>query len=270
MKICPHCKNEFIGGTSFGAHITNCKLNPGRKERIEKQRESKRIPKKKFKSHCKKCDNLYEIEISQINFDKGNYKKFCSRKCANSRGPRTEECKEKIRKKLEGVNRGGKKYFCLDCEKPLRRKSKWGSCRKCLYKNDEYKKVLSIALKGINKGSKNGMFGVSPKHTKPILVFSKKHTKDENFKVRSSYEKKYVDVINNDPSIYSFTYEPKKFQTFYIDSSMNERSYQPDFLINDNLIIEIKNGWNVTLPETKEKEIAFKNKHKIKYKIITF
>jgi len=45
---------------------------------------------------CPKCNILFN------NYSKHGSKKFCSRKCANSRGPRTEEFKKAVREKATG------------------------------------------------------------------------------------------------------------------------------------------------------------------------
>jgi len=112
-------------------------------------------------------------------------------------------------------------------------------------------------MKGLNSGKNNGMYGKSPSHTKRILVFSNKHTKKKTFYVRSSYEKIFVDQINENNFIKKFTYEPKNFRVSYKDENGLERTYQPDFLVNKK-IVEIKNKWNAELEETKIKERAFK------------
>ena len=134
-------------------------------------------------------------------------------------------------------------------------------------KNESYRKLLSKKMKGKNIGSNNGMFGKSPTNTKLIMVTSNKHTKKSNFYVRSSYEEKYVKMLNEDDSVTHFTYEPKQFRTTY-EFNGKLHTYMPDFLINDNLIVEIKNEWNATLKETTIKSDAFMNTFDIDYQIL--
>ena len=43
---------------------------------------------------CPKCGKEFELTISRKNYDKNNYRKYCSRSCANSR-QFTEESKKK-------------------------------------------------------------------------------------------------------------------------------------------------------------------------------
>lgn len=96
-RECTYCKEiiSFDNPRKFGAHLTNCKMNPSKLERDEKSKK-----KKIFNFTCK-CGTDYEVETTEHNINNGNYKKFCSRKCANSRN-HSDETKEKIRK---GVNK---------------------------------------------------------------------------------------------------------------------------------------------------------------------
>jgi hypothetical protein len=273
MKICPHCKEEFnIIAKSFGAHVTNCKLNPKRKEIIDKIKKAKTHERRIYKFNCIKCNSYYEVFLRENDFKKGKYKKYCSRKCANSHFV-SEETKNKISKSLMGkepINKSIKKnYFCKKCNKKLYKKNKSYLCKNCTYKSEEFKNLLSFKLKGNNLGDKNGMYGKSPKHTRKIKVYSNKNIGEKEFIVRSSYEKIFIEKLNEDKSVDFFKYEPKEYRTEYISEGL-KRTYQPDFLINGKEIIEIKNKWNITLEETKIKERAFRNKFPlIPYKIIS-
>lgn len=110
---------------------------------------------------------------------------------------------------------------------------------------------MSIAKTGKN----NPMYGKTPTNTKRIRVTSTK-TKDFSFLVKSSYEAEYVDLLNNDDSVKSFEYEPRSFRVKYKDKNNISRTYMPDFLVNDK-VIEIKNSWNIKLPDVNEKKEAF-------------
>jgi hypothetical protein len=78
---------------------------------------------------------------------------------------------------------------------------------------------------------------------------------------------KYPKVLG-DNLISNFTYEPKQFKVKYKDEKGIQRTYQPDFLLK-NEIIEIKNKWSAKLKETKIKKEAFKKAFpNIKYQII--
>lgn len=144
-------------------------------------------------------------------------------------------------------------------------------CRSCSAKSlsTESRKQISEKMIGKNSGENNAMYGKSPKNTKSITVFSEKHTNKKEFNVRSSHEKRFIDIINQNNDIIAFTYEPQNFKVKYVDEKGINRTYQPDFLLNDNKITEIKNRWNVTLKETKIKEAAFRKQFPlIEYEIV--
>ncbi|MFM2395254.1 MAG: hypothetical protein RLZZ546_3237, partial [Bacteroidota bacterium] len=67
-KECPHCKEiiEYEKYQQFGAHITNCFLNPKRIEILDKIKEQLKR-KKVYKLECLKCSKEYEIEITEHN-----------------------------------------------------------------------------------------------------------------------------------------------------------------------------------------------------------
>jgi len=194
--------------------------------------------------------------------------RFCSSKCAKSFSTKEKRSliNDKIRKKRKLNSHSDVVNICKKCGKKF--KIRWNKrhqkycSRSCSSKNIslEARKAISKKMLGKNSGEKNGMYGKSPKNTKLIKVYSEKHTGKKQFNVRSSYEKIYIDDINKNNEILKFTYEPENFKIKYKDEKGNNRTYQPDFLINDNKVVEIKNSWNVTLNETKLKEIAFKEK----------
>lgn len=55
---------------------------------------------KKYVIECKKCGKQFEIECTENNYQKGKYKKYCSRSCANSHIV-TQETKDKISTSLK-------------------------------------------------------------------------------------------------------------------------------------------------------------------------
>ena len=197
--------------------------------------------------------------------------RFCSSKCARgfSTKAKRKEINEKVGKKLKKEK---ELKICLECGKefkPKKKNQKFCS-RKCSSViSQKTKEIISKKMKGVNAGSKNGMYGKTPSNTKRIKVFSDKHIKNKKFIVKSSYEAKFVDIINCDINIKSFVYEPKNFRIKYKDENGISRTYLPDFLINNNQIIEIKNKWSANLPETILKAEKFKKTFEdIDYKII--
>jgi len=67
---------------------------------------------------------------------------------------------------------------------------------------------------------------------------------------RSSYELKFINMLENDSSVYKYVYEP-----FYIKYTYNgnQHRYVPDFIINDKYIVEIKPGAMLEDGKTKAK-----------------
>lgn len=108
MKICPHCSEEFNFDKpkQFGSHITNCHLNPKRKQILKKLSSSQKgVPK--TKKTCDKCDK----KISISNFDRHYLK------CGLDK-------KSKIHLQEGWLNSKGQ-YNCPHCNKEF---SKKGIC----------------------------------------------------------------------------------------------------------------------------------------------
>lgn len=103
MYKCEYCKKEFETKTSLLAHNAKCKLNPKIKfklDLIEQTRKDRILI-------CQHCGKEYKLNLTDKEFEQNKYSKFCSRSCANSRGPRSEETKLKISKsliKLDHIN----------------------------------------------------------------------------------------------------------------------------------------------------------------------
>lgn len=112
MYKCKYCGREFEKSSSVAAHTGRCKNNPKREENIKKtnayldrankQRlknlaEDPKRQKKEYIFNCKKCGKEYTVELNQIDFEKGKYKKYCSKSCANSREYKNNGHKYKLR-----------------------------------------------------------------------------------------------------------------------------------------------------------------------------
>jgi hypothetical protein len=102
-KTCRHCNKdfEFERGRQFGAHLTNCSENPAKK-----QRDLNQVRSKDYHMECLRCGDPYMVRLTEHQYDTGDYKKHCSRTCANTR-VHTEETKEKISK---GCSKGVTMY----------------------------------------------------------------------------------------------------------------------------------------------------------------
>lgn len=111
-KECKWC-NELIEVEKqplFAIHVANCKSNPNIE--IRKQKSSLkfkgvlRSERIKLEKVCPKCGDNFEIVATESEIRRNKIKKFCSRKCSNSRNL-TEETKKKIGKSLID---GGKRF----------------------------------------------------------------------------------------------------------------------------------------------------------------
>jgi len=95
----------------YSAHVGNCKLNPKyelKRERSREQQLSKPTAKKKRNVICSKCEKEFILLVSDLQFNKNNYSKFCSVKCANSRIWTNEDNNKKAQalNKLHTTKRG--------------------------------------------------------------------------------------------------------------------------------------------------------------------
>jgi len=84
MYKCKYCGKEFSNPKAIGGHTVCCEKNPKSKDRIIKIAKS-RTKKRKYELRCKRCEKKYTIEATPREIEKGRYRKFCSRSCANTR-----------------------------------------------------------------------------------------------------------------------------------------------------------------------------------------
>ena len=140
MGVCKYCGKEFPN-KSLGGHVARCKLNPNytktcindRKNLLKGAETSAKNKKDKtvllkFKQICPKCGKEFETECSESVYKRGKYKKFCSRKCANSRCFSEDANKKKSNSLKQyysehdmpiGFYHEVKTYYCKQCGKPF-------------------------------------------------------------------------------------------------------------------------------------------------------
>ena len=140
MGVCKYCGKEFPN-KSLGGHVARCKLNPNytktcindRKNLLKGAETSAKNKKDKtvllkFKQICPKCGKEFETECSESVYKRGKYKKFCSRKCANSRCFSEDANKKKSNSLKQyysehdmpiGFYHKVKTYYCKQCGKPF-------------------------------------------------------------------------------------------------------------------------------------------------------
>lgn len=113
MSICKYCGKEFSEHGIFN-HIKFCSSNPNSKfedreylkqngvrtckiiaDRKQKEKELDEATRKDRIFICPKCGKEFSLSLTDKEFEKGKYRKYCSRACANSR-IHSEETKKKI------------------------------------------------------------------------------------------------------------------------------------------------------------------------------
>lgn len=163
--------------------------------------------------------------------------KFCSRSCANSRGPRTEEFKRKVSEKLKVYPE--KLYNCKFCGVEFKKSSKPSKKNKfcsliCLRKysytknkrlSDSHKLKISETRKNLFK---SGELNVTGGTTKWLLY--------GDIKVQGSYEYRMCEILNHmlsEKIIKDWSYTNDRIE--YININKNKSSYLLDFkVINNN------------------------------------
>ena len=143
-RVCKYCKEEleFEKAQQFGAHVRNCSCNPNREEynkraalSIKKHFDSK---KKKYIFKCKgyNCNNEIKLFLTENQYKRGRYKKYCSSFCAH--------------------NRGREKKECIICGKIIRRNSNKFCSHKCqnIYNYKQYIEKWKEGKVSGNKGNK--------------------------------------------------------------------------------------------------------------------
>lgn len=193
-----------------------------------------------LKLKCPKCSKEFTIKCTQSQFNKGRYRKFCSRTCANSRIFSQESIEKKRKSALEYIKRHNiikqpKQHTCKYCGKifysnDTRDVGGKNYCsQKC--KRNYYVKYIKPKHGGYREGSGLG-----------------KHGYYKSIKCDSTYELVFL--------IYCLDHNipikrcDKVFN--YTIDNLNKK-YFPDFEINDT-IIEIK-GYHTDVVDVKTNSV---------------
>lgn len=168
--------------------------------------------------------------------------KFCSRKCANSRGPRTDDFKKTVSEKLTGKS--------MHTEESIRKSilsrgripnsdRPDTSCVICgTNTNTKHRKTCSeICYKKLTRlnSQKNPKCG-GQKHTHRTKI---QNINGEIFVSESSYEVRLAEILN---SLDILWIRPECF--WYVDSKENKRRYYPDFYLPaHDIYIDPKNDY---------------------------
>jgi hypothetical protein len=97
-KICKHCKKTFNNlNNAFANHVRWCEENPNRNSYKTRKASKVILVENRICKHTK-CNKEFDIIFTEGTTPKKQA--YCSRKCANSRGPRSEDFKIKVKQKL--------------------------------------------------------------------------------------------------------------------------------------------------------------------------
>ena len=236
IKVCEWCKKTITVDkqSQFAIHIANCDNNPSKLKRNEKCSslfKGKEIVKRiVLKQNCPKCNKEFEIKITNSEYKKNRFRKFCSRKCANSK-EWTEEnkkklsdiCKssEKVKKsnKLIGeklklrYNKKGIEFTCLHCNKKGY-DNRTGKHDKRKYHPECWLKCSGGLRKGSSRGKQGWYKGYwcDSSYELSFLIYCLEH----DIKIERNYKG------------YKYIYHGKN------------HTYYPDFRVN-GILTEIKN-----------------------------
>lgn len=199
---------------------------------------------------CLKCGNKYNLELTNTDYIKGKYRKYCSRSCANTR-VHSKETKEKIRNSIKNyININGtlgyinKKLHNNHKIKTLCPLSRICECcgkefiPKILIRKNG-KKVISMA-KTCSEDCRNKILSLKNKLAgsggfRENSVKSYKYGTYKGIHCDSSWELAFViwNIEHNNKI------ERCKEVRTYIENGI-EKLYYPDFIVNDSIIYEVK------------------------------
>lgn len=217
---------------AFGAHKTNCKLNPKRKEITEKQRKKlsgPRVKRIELIIRCLSCDKQMIVVTTERYLETGRYKKCCSPACGKRR-KHSFETKALIGSKLrrppkEVTNTLQNCVICqVQFERPSNKSHKTCStvCRS---------KFFSQKLKG-----KTGGYKIKSGSSKFHGSWYKGSWMDSSWELAMAQR---LDALN-----ISWERGNRFFQ--YTNLAGEVRKYYPDFFLPEfNRYLEIKGYWTV-------------------------
>lgn len=236
--ICKHCGKEFESSRQLGGHIVYCSQNPTKRTKeFNKKLGEKNKERANYKTYtfaCEICGKEYQLELSENSYNKGKYKRTCSDECAKkltAKNTNKTKKNEKIAKKLSKNvpwNKGIGKKVCEYCGNTIVHKTKSKYC--CV----EHMKIarhdkLSKNCKTYNFGGYN-----------PNSIKKHHHGEYKGIHCDSSWELAFVVYcLDNNISIKNC----KETRTYIINGKT--KKYFPDFVINENEIIEIKGYYDI-------------------------
>lgn len=248
---CKYCGKVFNSANAIGGHTTYCKENPNREKNCKicsnaqktyvSNTHRPKSPIYEYKCTCEKCGTEYIVNITQSQFDKGKYPKYCSSSCSHSR-PQTNETREKIR---NSVIKSNETYLltyeriCLHCGKTYKyeeNNSTKGFCSiECSKKRKAEKRIISRNNK-----------------PKPVKILKVKKEKIKICKICGSVNctndfckkgRKHQQIKN---LIKYFTFDEKCFGTLDVFNEYErvKQMLYADYIINELTTREIGKKYN--------------------------
>jgi hypothetical protein len=158
-RTCIYCNRIFYNeeGKIFSNHVRWCPKNTTNGDKGSANISAKTILHyieiygeiKEYEVLCEKCKTPFLAkEREKLHPERKFY--FCSKACANSRGPRTKECKRLISQKLTGrVVSDRREITCKFCDKTLTItvNSKRQYCSASCMKKFRYKEIDKTSLR---------------------------------------------------------------------------------------------------------------------------
>lgn len=252
MHKCKYCGKEFESGSKLGGHIIWCKENP--------KSEENKIVNRKAPKNMKNS-----LKFIQYN-DKTNICncQYCKKECKGKNALIQHEirCKEnpnKLKYFIPGFNNSGRTPWNKGLTKETdNRVANYAQTTHNKYESGELKiwcdgltaETDDRIAKLIQSQKKNGKCG-GYRENSGIC----KHGKYNGIHCDSAWELAYI-LYCNDNNI-PIKRCDKVFD--YFDNDGNKHRYYPDFIINDNEIIEIKGRvseqWKLKLPIVEREHI---------------
>ncbi len=235
---CKYCGKQWNTNQSRNGHQSWCPLNPliqNRKQKLSSKMKGTvygpRPSKNEYKIQCAKCGKQYTLELTEFKFNSGEYKKYCSRSCANSR---TWTEQDKLKKSISAKHSELVKLASLSNKK------------------QKVRKICPVCTE---------QYFVAPSDNKRIYCSAKCRNNDSPIKYRRIGKRMYQPGGGHGKcGWYSGIYCASSWQlayviyclqhninisrctqkrTYYIEGQVHQ--YNPDFVV-ENKIIQIK-GW---------------------------
>lgn len=176
---CKYCNKQWETNEKRNGHQSRCYYNPKRKQTLQRVSNTLKCkyikivePKGEYRIQCAKCGKQFHLELTEKLYLSGKYKKYCSRKCANSRNwNQKDKLKKSVANKgnqsvIQANNRPrsskyqSKVQICPICKVEFQTKGiKRTYCSRICYKNDVNLQYRNNGSGGYRKGSGHGKSG---------------------------------------------------------------------------------------------------------------